>query len=136
MIDVGNFAKQTFYKLRRYAIMNALLLTLLLSVSMHTQPATRNLLLFGRGLSEYEKQLTLLERDSMGIKERDLVITTVEKESEYKKYNVATDRFTLLLIGKDGGEKFRSTKPVAIETIFRLIDSMPMRQAEMGRRKE
>lgn len=116
--------------------MNALLLTLLLSVSMHTQPATRNLLLFGRGLSEYEKQLTLLERDSMGIKERDLVITTVEKESEYKKYNVATDRFTLLLIGKDGGEKFRSTKPVAIETIFILIDSMPMRQAEMGRRKE
>lgn len=63
--------------------------------------------------------------------ERDLVVIIVEKETEYKKYNVTPDQFTLLLIGKDGGEKFRSAKPVEIETIFRLIDSMPMRQAEM-----
>jgi hypothetical protein len=115
--------------------MNFLLLTLLLSVGMDVQPSTRNLLLFGKDKTEHKQQLSLLKQDSIGMAERDLVIITVEKEAEYKKYNVAPNQFTLLLIGKDGGEKLRSTKPVEVETIFRLIDSMPMRQAEMSNKK-
>ncbi len=115
--------------------MNLLLLTFLLSVSMQAQPSTRKLLLFGKARAEHQEQLTLLAQDSAGMAERDLVIIIVEEEPEYKRYNVAPNQFALLLIGKDGGEKLRSDKLVKIETIFRLIDSMPMRQAEMGRKK-
>jgi hypothetical protein len=115
--------------------MNLLLLSLLLSVNMHVQPSTRSLLLFGKAQPEFNEQLTLLKQDSSGIAERDLVIIIIEKEAEYKKYNVIPNQFTLLLIGKDGGEKLRSSKPVEIETIFQLIDSMPMRQAEMKSKK-
>jgi hypothetical protein len=41
------------------------------------------------------------------------------------------DRFSVALVGKDGGVKLRSYKPVAAEELFRTIDAMPMRQAEM-----
>ena len=111
--------------------MNILFLTLLLSTGLHQQPSTRNLLLFGKGEAAYTKQLELLQKDSAGMAERHLAIIIVEKDSDYKKYNVEPNRFTLILIGKDGGEKLRSAKPVEIETIFNLVDSMPMRQAEM-----
>ena len=41
----------------------------------------------------------------------------------------------LLLIGKDGGMKTRqSGANLDLERVFELIDSMPMRQAEMQRR--
>ncbi len=42
--------------------------------------------------------------------------------------------FTFLLIGKDGTEKLRSETVVSLEKLFSLIDSMPMRKAEMRRR--
>ena len=71
--------------MQRLEIMNVLLLTLLLSVGMHIQPSTRNLLLFGNGQTEYKEQLIMLKQDSIGMAERDLVIIFVENESEYKK---------------------------------------------------
>jgi hypothetical protein len=40
--------------------------------------------------------------------------------------------FTAVLIGKDGGVKLRSTKPVPAASLFGLIDSMPMRRREIG----
>lgn len=39
--------------------------------------------------------------------------------------------FEILLIGKDGGVKKRWRSPALPEDVFSLIDSMPMRQAEM-----
>jgi len=39
--------------------------------------------------------------------------------------------FQVLLIGKDGGVKLRSSEPVSMKDLFGLIDSMPMRQQEM-----
>jgi hypothetical protein len=102
---------------------------------MNTQRTTRNLLLFGKGKSQFEEQLTLLKKDSSGMAERDLAVIFVEKEADYKKHNVTPNDFTLLLIGKDGGEKLRSTEPVEPEKIFKLIDSMPMRQAEIENSK-
>lgn len=38
--------------------------------------------------------------------------------------------FTVILVGKDGREKLRDSKPVASTKLFALIDSMPMRQRE------
>lgn len=39
--------------------------------------------------------------------------------------------FELVLIGKDGGVKARTSDPNALEDFLALIDSMPMRRAEM-----
>ena len=39
--------------------------------------------------------------------------------------------FELVLIGKDGGVKARDPSPAALEAFLRLIDTMPMRRAEM-----
>jgi hypothetical protein len=48
-----------------------------------------------------------------------------------RAYEVAPDRFAIILIGKDGGEKGRWTNPVRLDEVFDLIDAMPMRQEEM-----
>lgn len=39
------------------------------------------------------------------------------------------DRFTVILIGKDGGEKLRSARPLDAATLGATIDAMPMRRA-------
>ena len=39
--------------------------------------------------------------------------------------------FAAVLVGKDGGEKFRSEGPVSPEVLFEIIDAMPMRRREM-----
>ena len=41
--------------------------------------------------------------------------------------------FEVLLVGKDGGVKLRSERPVRAEDLFALIDTMPMRRQEMKR---
>lgn len=48
-----------------------------------------------------------------------------------QKYDIDPDKFTVLLIGKDGGVKLRSYEPAGPDRIFALIDSMPMRRDEM-----
>lgn len=47
------------------------------------------------------------------------------------KFKVDDHGFTVVLLGKDGGEKFRSHEPVTIEKLDALIDAMPMRQQEV-----
>lgn len=42
--------------------------------------------------------------------------------------------FEMLLIGKDGGVKARSTDPDSLQRFLVLIDSMPMRRAELQAR--
>ena len=39
--------------------------------------------------------------------------------------------FTVLLIGKDGGVKWRDQRPARPGELFALIDTMPMRKQEM-----
>ena len=46
-------------------------------------------------------------------------------------YRVTADDFLIVLIGKDGGEKFRSDRPDVLQDMFRLIDTMPIRREEM-----
>jgi hypothetical protein len=41
----------------------------------------------------------------------------------------------IILIGKDGTIKGKWEKKVSVKEIFDLIDSMPMRKAEIRRRK-
>ena len=48
-----------------------------------------------------------------------------------KEFRIVPHQLTVVLIGKDGGEKFRSNDPVTIEKLDALIDAMPMRQQEV-----
>ena len=74
-------------------------------------------------------------KDSSGIAERDIEITSVKAGSTLlSTYAVAPNQFTIILIGKDGGEKFRSLKPETTETLFAIIDAMPMRKSEMKKK--
>ena len=47
-----------------------------------------------------------------------------------KDYGVADDAFAVVLIGKDGGEKFRSAEPVEADALTGRVDQMPMRRNE------
>ena len=53
-----------------------------------------------------------------------------------KRFAAPHGKFTFLLIGKDGGEKYRRESGIDLQDVFRLIDSMPMRQQEMKERPQ
>lgn len=55
-------------------------------------------------------------------------------EEVRSQLSIANDRFSFVLIGKDGGVKLRSDDVVAADDLFALIDSMPMRQREIHQR--
>ncbi|NIS60619.1 MAG: DUF4174 domain-containing protein [Proteobacteria bacterium] len=85
------------------------------------------------------------------IVERDLLVFHILERGESRLGDISIDRqsatllrdrfsakpgqFTVVLIGKDGGEKLRRGDEVNIAEIFSLIDSMPMRQREMRERR-
>ncbi|NYD89522.1 DUF4174 domain-containing protein [Sphingomonas melonis] len=46
-----------------------------------------------------------------------------------KRYRLPAGGFVAILIGKDGGEKLRSAKPILPEVLAGTIDAMPMRRA-------
>jgi hypothetical protein len=48
-----------------------------------------------------------------------------------KRFDVSPKAFALILVGKDSGIKLKRDDFNGLEEIFRLIDSMPMRQNEM-----
>lgn len=59
------------------------------------------------------------------------IATPAEQEALRKRFHVRPDAFAVILVGKDGGEKMRSDKPIPWETLEATIDAMPMRQTEM-----
>ena len=88
----------------------------------------------------YVAQRQLWEREQAGFADRDLVILPVFATARRStplagKYGVPPGRFTVVLVGKDGHEAFRAERPVATGELYARIDAMPMRRAEMGRRK-
>ncbi len=99
----------------------------------------RQLLIFGQPQSQLVlQQLELLKKDAAGVEERDIIITLVVNENPiYKKYKVeASKRLTVILVGKDGGEKHRTHNVITAQQLFALVDAMPMRQAEMRNTKK
>ena len=52
-------------------------------------------------------------------------------EDARKRFGIGGETFAVVLVGKDGGEKFRSTEPVEPEDLFDRIDAMPMRRREV-----
>jgi len=112
----------------------------------------RLVLLFGPASeSSVERQISQLEEDPAGIKDRDLLIFHIDREevnfigkssspalSAHRlrnRYNIGDDEFRYILIGKDGGVKLNKKEFVPNKNLYAIIDAMPMRQREMRERK-
>ncbi|WP_299363957.1 DUF4174 domain-containing protein [uncultured Paracoccus sp.] len=67
-------------------------------------------------------QLQMLNAAAHGLGERDMPVMT-----DFR----AGQGFEVRLIGKDGTVKRRFADPVPAETLFAIVDDMPMRQDEM-----
>lgn len=103
------------------------LVLVLSSLTLAATPEPRVLVLSAPSLTDdaYRTQAALLLPAWSGLIERDFVVQT----------RLSAKSFSVVLIGKDGGEKLRRTAVVAPEELFALVDAMPMRRAEMrGRR--
>ncbi len=115
-----------------------ILLSLLITANTKQQFLPyRQLLIFGNDTSPslVQQQMQLLNKEALAIQERDIQIKIVEKGSPlYKKYKAKAARFEVLLIGKDGGEKYRTNTMLEAKQLFALIDAMPMRKDEMKRK--
>lgn len=97
------------------------------------------------------QQITHFEEDTAGLEDRDLMIYQIYKDKGVApngkelsakstkqlraKYKVISNSFTIVLIGKDGGEKLRRSNEILTrKVLYQTIDSMPMRRAEMRRK--
>lgn len=100
----------------------------------------RILLVFGPSPEDpqVQHQLTSAADNKDDLAERDLIVRALpsgdpESAGFRERYGVPAEGFTAILIGKDGTEKLRRSEPILAEELFATIDSMPMRQDEMGR---
>jgi hypothetical protein len=97
-----------------------------------------------------EQQLQVAAQHAADFRERDLLLVGIEgtdpsvptamlKPDEdaaaRRRFHVEAGQFTVVLIGKDGGEKLRSHTPFTWQTLRDTMDSMPMRAEEMRQRR-
>jgi len=102
-------------------------------------------------LPSYQRQRAEWERAKDGMKERDLLwitlspgqaasaagraISPASQQQLRRDFGVKPGEFVVILVGLDGGTKLRAMEPVGADSLFALIDSMPMRQNELQRDK-
>ena len=114
----------------------------------------RLLLLFASSNEDgsYQEFMKKLQKQEDEIVERDLLVFSIFERGQSRfgnsvidrhsaaslrdKFSIIPGQFTVVLVGKDGGEKLRRGAAVDIDDIFSVIDSMPMRQREMKERGE
>ncbi|MGD8519739.1 MAG: DUF4174 domain-containing protein [Desulfobacterales bacterium] len=53
-----------------------------------------------------------------------------------EKFDAPPGRFTVILVGKDGGVKLKRHTGTRLNDIFALIDAMPMRQEEIRQKSQ
>ncbi len=108
----------------------------------------RPLLVFARRPddAQLEIQLRTLQEHAPEAQDRDLAViglpygapsptslqlSAAEAAAVRRRFGIAPTEFAVILLGKDGGEKLRSKKPIPIGKLDSTIDAMPMRQDEM-----
>jgi uncharacterized protein DUF4174 len=104
----------------------------------------RRVLLVFPGLSPeaWASQQRRLEEARRALDERDVLVVRVgggpeaavrlpDTQEARAHWKVAPGEGAVVLMGKDGEEKWRAALPTDLEPMFTLIDSMPMRQREM-----
>lgn len=60
------------------------------------------------------------------------VVDANQAQRLMSQFGVGADSFSVVLIGKDGGEKLRVNDVPNLQTIYAVIDGMPMRAREMS----
>ena len=106
----------------------------------HNEQSFREIILFAHADDDKSliKQLEILNSDPKGLAERDLKISVKilakDKGLTHKKFKITKNQYAFILIGKDGGEKFRSFNVVTKQKLYSIIDAMPMRRYEMKNR--
>jgi hypothetical protein len=58
-------------------------------------------------------------------------LTRSESDALRARHGVGADAFAFVLVGKDGGEKLRTSGVPPLDEVFARIDGMPMRRAEI-----
>ena len=60
------------------------------------------------------------------------VVDTSQAQRLRSEFGIGTNSFSVVLIGKDGGEKLRVNDVPELPAIYAVIDGMPMRGSEMS----
>jgi hypothetical protein len=108
---------------------------------------------------DFQRQFDLLSKHRDDLRDRDLILLPIvtianppttadtlrvshppiasptDQLALRHSFHVAPGAFTVILIGKDGGEKLRQHTPISIDKLNAIIDAMPMRQHEMRQPK-
>lgn len=58
------------------------------------------------------------------------VVDTNQAQELMSEFGIGADSFSVVLLGKDGGEKLRAADVPDLQTIYAVIDGMPMRARE------
>lgn len=110
------------------------IVALLIVSNIMAQFSTHRQLLIFKNVANAQivtQQLTLLKQSAAGVLERDIRVNVVEVgDSLAAKYKIDPSLFTVILVGKDRGEKYRTNKLLQTDQLFSIIDAMPMRKAE------
>jgi hypothetical protein len=117
---------------------------------------TRVLLLFARSINEpgVKEQIERLEETAAAFRDRDmeLIVSTddgsqpstalpavslprAQASVQRRRFEVGDEDPTVILLGKDGRRKLSAVAPVDPERVYELIDSMPVRKAELRARR-
>ena len=64
-----------------------------------------------------------------------VVLKQSEMNAIRARFQTSPSDFVVVLVGKDGGEKFRSRKPVSVLQLDDLVDAMPMGRREKATRR-
>jgi hypothetical protein len=88
---------------------------------------------------DYQQQKKLLASEAKGLAERDFRVIEVpydqlspaDRQYWTQQLGQSLSGFVVVLIGKDGGVKRTSPRPLAPAALFGTVDKMPMRRQEM-----
>ena len=90
---------------------------------------------------DFQAQKKLLAAAAAGLQARDFQVielpydqlSPADQHTWARQLNQPLDKFAVVLIGKDGGVKQASARPLPPANLFATVDKMPMRRQEMRR---
>jgi len=100
--------------------------------------------------ANYQNQLKIFQTEKEGMKERKLLVYhitptqyCIENDNKewhnssklYTNYKQTNASFEVILIGLDGRIKLTQNEVLTTDKLFAIIDAMPMRRAELRRKK-